>query len=310
MARTRSFLRGVRPTPSSRPFDRDARRAGAFTLVELLVVIGIIAVLISILLPSLTAARRAADRTKCLSSLRQIGNGFFMYSNDNKGFFPMSLNTYARAGLDDNVPANRKCVRRWYDYISPYVMGDRTVINPDGAPATENDIYNYRDKNNVLWGCPTWNRVGSTGTIGGGPGSITVDRSTGGLGYGMNIYPFAPMSTTILHAGHQGWVIKNAGTTNGWFYKQVQWTHPSERALIFDSNHRNTSITSNWPWWTNVNQPMPALPDAIYFTIDYNRHGKPAGQNRPNDKTLNMLFCDGHATTVSCREASRYTKFN
>src|SRR4051812_12782918 len=176
-----------------------------FTLVELLVVIGIIAVLISIRLPSLTAARRAADRTKCLSALRQIGNGFFMYSNDNNGYFPMSLNTYAPIGKNENIPAQRTKVRRWYDYISPYVMGDKTIINPDGA--NENDIYNFRDKNNVLWGCPTWNRVGSTGTIGGGPGSITVDRSTGGLGYGMNIYTFAPTSTSVLHAGHQGWVI-------------------------------------------------------------------------------------------------------
>src|SRR5262249_21930103 len=64
------------------------RKPGGFTLVELLVVIGIIAVLIAVLLPVLGKARAAANRTACLSNIKQLYTGILMYCNDNKGYFP------------------------------------------------------------------------------------------------------------------------------------------------------------------------------------------------------------------------------
>ena len=61
----------------------------AFTLIEVLVVIGIIAVLLSLLLPTLARSRDAANRVQCASNLRQIGQAIINYSTQNKGWAPL-----------------------------------------------------------------------------------------------------------------------------------------------------------------------------------------------------------------------------
>src|SRR3954449_5909320 len=65
------------------------RRRGAFTLVELLVVIGIIALLISILLPSLSRAREAANQVTCQSQEKQIVMGMILHASEHKGYMPL-----------------------------------------------------------------------------------------------------------------------------------------------------------------------------------------------------------------------------
>jgi len=80
-----------------------ARRRLGFTLVELLVVIGIIAVLISVLLPSLSKAREAAKRTQCLSNLRQIAVLLNMYANNNNGQVPLGTSGAAGSAAGEGI---------------------------------------------------------------------------------------------------------------------------------------------------------------------------------------------------------------
>lgn len=69
-------------------------RQSGFTLVELLVVIGIIALLISMLLPALNKVREQAKITMCASNLRQCGVGLMNYTNDSRGMLPTNLDHY------------------------------------------------------------------------------------------------------------------------------------------------------------------------------------------------------------------------
>lgn len=107
----------------------------AFSLVELLVVIGIIAVLVGILLPAMGRARAQARQTQCASQLRQLGQAFHLYANANGGWLPAwsGWHTFPDGANSDDQPG-----LSWTEMLAPvFARPDAAVYNcPDWPDAT------------------------------------------------------------------------------------------------------------------------------------------------------------------------------
>jgi len=332
-------------------------RRGAFTLVELLVVIGIIAVLISVLLPVLGSARKSADKAKCLAALHQFGDAYKMYASDNRGAWPVSVHFWPGVGTISGVSAPHRD-KRYHDFIARYLMGNQSVSDgtnsytdnqmnfngtcssdtfggvqayaTHGAFGTKADpiwMGSLQNKNSVLWGCPSWNQYGNIG------GSSQYQFGINN-GYAMNYYAQAPLDESTATGSINGVDPKKcariledpwAGSAfPGKYMKSTQFTRGAERVLIYEATF-NAGYPAPTAWNTGTGAATvngvsynPTDNTAIlppwgdqYVSIDWNRHTKAkVGKVRNSDPSLNVLYCDGHAATVSARECYAGIRFH
>ena len=126
----------------------------AFTLVELLVVIGIIGVLTSLLMPALASARRAANTAQCASNLRQLATGWQSYANQNKRVsVPGRLPTLAKPSGVYDLDNGLQYRPRWYELLGA-VNGVYACKNPK---AIEDDSWTITNSVFLCPEVPDWN---------------------------------------------------------------------------------------------------------------------------------------------------------
>lgn len=280
-------------------------RRRAFTLVELLVVIGIIALLISVLMPALAAARRQAMCVKCLSNLRQCGQGLQLYAADYGGAAvpvraggsppsatepgtdttqaqPYELNGFM-FGWPSQDATHTTSAAWWMSFLAKYVN-----TGAKGGHADNTGLL-YQEKLKAVFSCPSWD----------GPSDGTSWPEV--TGYSMNyMVSFTPSHPTINSSNVPatkewlniqlvdpklgGGTIANSGT----WYKLSQITMSDQRCFLADSSALELQA---YKWTVNPlkgtkfqpppmgQEPATASTGTMYTSIsnettfDYYRHG-------------------------------------
>jgi prepilin-type processing-associated H-X9-DG protein/prepilin-type N-terminal cleavage/methylation domain-containing protein len=286
------------------------RSRAAFTLVELLVVIGIIALLVGVLLPALRNAMESARSTACKSNLRQIGMAMRMYVDDNRGYLypdPPNQGNWVvqtgQVGYNPNYSFWALCKPTdegaywgvpYLRYFNPKLVNVMEVLQKGQNPAgpgglNRGVIFSYIDKARKLFTCPSVNYMDPDGE---GLRAWSDNSDEFRPSYGLNSLTCDRNSWKATDVLSKERAIK-LSKIRPWSEVIVAQDHVEHKLEIGyknTSNHDSLALfgqTQNLRQWrVRPGSAVWVFPDAVNQIFRHN-------------KTTNLLYLDGHVAAVS-----------
>ncbi len=279
-----------------------------FTLIELLVVVAIIALLISVLLPSLGRARERSKIVSCLNNVRQLGVMYRTYLQDQQSRGLYYFRTTSQAVVTAQLQEYGYMNIEWMGGLRQYGLNSKAMMCPDATTLTTNTAY-LGSATLAWWGGAVTPRVDFVQTATGTTSGTATSWYAGS--YCFNGWLFAKdpngLGTTYLYAGDGSGLIQQPMASLG------EAKVPVFGDGIFWASwpHNNDFVSGNAQTWVDGDQTNPtAGSDATSIPQGNLGPTKYMGKfqvNRHANHTTNLSFGDGHAETIKVRDLWQQT---